>query len=1540
MGGGLFLTSGAAFENSNATTITVTRPKDETVRTSLKGIYLDKTSQVTNAGNLKIAMNGTAPNASANSFRNQGGDMTGIAVLGNDESVLSLLNKKGATIAIDMTIGNSAKDQTNGIRGYGMSIASNTRNEGTIDATVTANYGQVSADFEPFSAVGFNIDGENATNEPNLPKPRIENTGVMKADVTYTAQGMTPSISPSKARGWAMGFNMHGTSTFVNDGTLEARSHSTVLAKGASVQGSDFINNKDAVFEAEATGDGSFAAALQVGRPNGEMVEVPSYVLNDINGTLTLTASAPKGGAHGIYHSAGKIENKGTIIVSATGKNVNGVHLSKMDLERSTAVNPEFLNVGNLTITANALEAMPTESHTANGLLIETGKFTNTGSLTANVDVNGTARGIRVENGTFANAKGATTNLNVKSERDAYTTGFAAGVEILSKSTFDNAGALNIDLESHAHFIKGFSFKDKTSTLKNTGTITIVGVNHGDGQNQVENPSLTDVYGAYGIFTDSGESFSNGGNLNINVQSKKGKSHSIVANSASFANEESGNVNLTVNAYEDAAYGIQVVGVSGSASNAGTLTMDVTGGTTGKGNAYGLHANAKSYVANTGNMTFNLHGVTSAASNAEVGAIVTTGQGTKFKNSGRIDITGRRTGDIVTSGDVLGIRVADKGVFDNAEAGVITIDLGPTGNKQAANYYAVQVLDGSTFGNAGTVNITLDHEADNLGAVHGLLLASDAVVNNTATGSIKIDVSPEDVGLSDVLAINGQEATIRNYGTIETNGAVQVGSIVGSSASLDGGTVKFTGKDAVSTVTTELKTGTLENAGTLTVGAKDLPNWAVNVYDLKNTGTLNAGTLIALNSIDNTGVLNLDTTQRIAIGLSGKDAASGEHVTLVNRESGQLSINVDADPTLTTKSPHVAGLDLLIPTNAPDLTGGDFTNLGTTNITVKSEQGATYGIVADSAHESTIRNDGTLTINVAKIESDATYGTWGIKGNHNTTLVNTGALSIEGASAGDGFLQGIALYGSETSRGSFRNDGTTSITLSANDGLDPATATNAGAIGLHLRYGDGVNAGDMTFNIDGLRTDAIKFENGSTFTNSGSITVNSKASEGNDQAIYVVSGSTFTNAESGHFTYNYINEDPLLTTASSDGLSTTGGSSSVNQGTIDIHLKDLAQRETGKFMKGFYVGDKATFTNSGVINLTSETQGSVEAIDGAVAVNGVFENLGDVTLDVTSHGSDRQVWVGVGTLNNKKNLTVTALNDGNGDVVGFMHDWKFTTPDVQTLHVSNEKDMTLTLTANAGDALVFDMQGQERFDNAEGGVVTANVSGGTSAKGFVLGDTTIFANDGTLNLTLTGLAADATLAGFEALSDGMTATNSGDLTITLAGNGKTAAGLKSDVAGARFVNNDTLAINATGSFENLTGIDWAGEVANAGTITTNAGLNIGSVTGAGSLTVTGGDVRVGSLTDQQSVTLRNVGSAAFDTISMKSGTLSIESGKTTAKVTGTSTLKHLTNAGNLTLGGTLTLGASGAQGSLTNTGMRTWWGAYSIAAPLRPVTWT
>ena len=1106
MGGGLFLTSGAAFENSKATTITVTRPKDETVRTSLKGIYLDKNSQVTNSGNLKIAMNGTAPNASANSFRNQGGDMTGIAVLGNDESVLSLLNKKGATIDIDIAIGNSTKDQTRGIRGYGITMLSNTRNEGSIDATVTANYGQVSADFEPFSAVGFNIDGEKATNELNLPKPRIENTGVMKADVTYTAQGMTPSISPSKAKGWAMGFNMHGTSTFVNDGTLEARSHSTVLAKGASVQGSDFINNKDAVFEAEATGDGSFAAALQVGRPNSEMVEVPSYVLNDVDGTLTLTATAPKGGAHGVYQSAGKIENKGTITVSATGENVNGVHLSKMDLERSTAVNPEFLNVGNLTITANALEAMPTVAHSANGILLESGTLTNKRTITANVSADGYARGVRVFNSRLVNEKGGRIDLVAKSGDKIYSDGVAEGIWVGKNATVENAGELNIELDSRVHFVKGIGFEDGSSVLKNTGSITITGTSHGDGSFVADSTVIDQSADAYGMYLNTNESFANDGKVSIAVDSLKEGAKAIRLQQGKFTNNASGVVDMTVQAHEKAAYGIDLDGANGSANNAGTITMDVTGGTTEAATAFGIAHRAGSYVGNTGNMTFNLHGVTSEASNAEVGAIYTTGQGSKFKNDGRIDITGRRTEGVVNSGDLLGIRVVDKGVFDNAETGVITIGLGPTSNKQAANNYAVQVLNGSTFGNAGTVNITLDHEADNLGAVHGLLLASDAVVNNTATGSIKIDVSPEDVGLSDVLAINGQEATIRNYGTIETNGAVQVGSIVGSSASLDGGTVKFTGKDAVSTVTTELKTGTLENAGTLTVGAKDLPNWAVNVYDLKNTGTLNAGTLIALNSIDNTGVLNLDTTQRIAIGLYGKDAASGEHVTLVNRESGQLSINVDADSALLIQTGHVAGIDLFSPTNAPDLTGGDFTNFGTTNITVKSERGTNYGIVADSTHESTIRNDGTLTIDVTQTAADATYGVSGIRGNHNTTLVNNGTLSIEGATAGGGYLQGVVLYGSETSRGSFRNDGTTSITLSANDGLDPATETNAGAIGLHLSYGDGVNTGDMTLDIAGLRTDAIKLENGSTFTNSGSITVNSKASEGNDQAIFVISG--------------------------------------------------------------------------------------------------------------------------------------------------------------------------------------------------------------------------------------------------------------------------------------------------------------------------------------------------------------------------------------------------------------------------------------------------
>mgnify|MGYP007037116269 CR=1 FL=1 len=182
---------------------------------------------------------------------------------------------------------------------------------------------------------------------------------------------------------------------------------------------------------------------------------------------------------------------------------------------------------------------------------------------------------------------------------------------------------------------------------------------------------------AYGMYLNTNESFANDGKVSIAVDSLKEGAKAIRLQQGKFTNNASGVVDMTVQAHEKAAYGIDLDGANGSANNAGTITMDVTGGTTEAATAFGIAHRAGSYVGNTGNMTFNLHGVTSAASNAEVGAIVTTGQGTKFKNSGRIDITGRRTGDIVTSGDVLGIRVADKGVFDNAEAGVITIDLGP-----------------------------------------------------------------------------------------------------------------------------------------------------------------------------------------------------------------------------------------------------------------------------------------------------------------------------------------------------------------------------------------------------------------------------------------------------------------------------------------------------------------------------------------------------------------------------------------------------------------------------------------------------------------------------------------------------------------------------------------------------------------------------------------------------------------------------------------------------------------------------------------------
>lgn len=1504
LGGGVNLIKGATFSNNATATITVNRPVNEVVRTGLTGIRALNTSTITNAGNLSISMTGVAPTTAPNESRNQGGDMTGLYVAGTDDSIISLSNKKNSKLDINVNVSNAAEGQTNGIRPYGMILSSHAKNEGTMDVTVTGNYGKVTSDYGVFAAMGFNIDGENASKETALAHPRIENSGLMKANVSFNAQGMTTTLDPAKAKGWATGLNMHGTATLVNSGTLQSKATSTVNAKAASIQGSELINNKDAAFEAEATGNGSFAAALQVGRPNADMVEIPSYVLNDVNGTLTLTAKSPIGSSYGIYESAGKVENKGMLTVTAEGRDANGISLSNEDLERRDGSNPEFNNSGTLTVHANALETVPTMYHEAQALLLKTGSFVNSGTLDAFATASGLAEGMKISDASFTNQKGGILNLTVKSNQTVWQDGLAGGISIAPNSNVVNAGTINIDMESHAHFIKGFSFGDKSSTLTNTGTIKILGTNFGDGTH-VKEPTLKDTKNAYGMYLNGGEKFANDGTLIIGVNALKGVSMGIAAHDAEIANNAGGKMNITVKAYEQEAFGIDVYGASGCGNNAGTISFDATAGTTDNALARVIFLRNGGFFANTGTLDFKLRGTTDSASNADVMAADITGANTKFNNQGLVEISGNRT-SAGASGDVLGLRVNNGATLDNTETGSIDIALGPTGNHKYANNFGISVFDKAAFGNAGTVGIALNQEAGNLGTLYGLKLGADAVVNNSATGTIKIDVSPEAVGSSHAWAIHGDSAMIKNYGLIETNGAISLGSILGTASNANGGILKLTGKDAVSTVTGQLCLGTIENAGKLTVGSvysKTGTDVSLKAYDLLNTGTLNTDSGWFLNSVTNKGSLSFSTTNKsIALSVYGKELASGEHLTILNKKDALLNITAKPNAELSAKSTHVAGIDLFSPIDKPTMTGGDFINYGTATITVVGERGNTHGIIADSAHASTIQNDGKLTIDVTKTAADAAYNTFGIKGNHDTTLLNNGSLEITGTSTAERWLVGMALYGTASTHGNFKNSGTSKVTLK--ESALPVDPKNGNIFGYHSSWGTGTNTGSMTFDLAGYRSTGMNVDHSSSFLNQGDIAINIKPTDhssvsstelnsGLNRAMYV-SESTFTNDAKGTMTVKFLNEDAGLTTAFSDGFCLRAGGKFTNAGLITFELKDLGSRKARKWMKVISAAENTSFINDGIFNVISETNKAEEAFDAVLANDGTFINRNQLTFNVLSHESTRQLYAGHGKLHNEGTFEATVTNAGRGDVVGFIRDWD-DKPAQYTLSVRNEKTMNLTLKASNGSADLFAMLGKERFVNGASGVVRANVSAGTSANGWMLSDTTSFENGNELNLTLTGLKSTSKLIGLSSLNAGAVATNGGSLNLKLTGKGAEAYGLKSSIAEALFTNNGTLSIESTGTFGKVSAIDWAGKIANTGTIKTELGVKLGSLTNTG---------RVSTADMMVTGSIQNDRNAV-----MQIGTLKTKDGKTKIRNDGTLSISNAENRVTVQNTGVLAIGS-------------------------------
>ena len=466
-------------QNEGAISIKLTRESDDLVYGGDAGVWLGYEASLTNNGTITISSD-VATNGNfmmGASVANTMGTLSGISLSSGDlQTKQYLVNNADGVIDIDIKTENTKDGLTTGQRVYGASLASaNVQNTGKMYLDATADYGVVDAGFDAFASMALSFGEANTYSTDVGFIPVFENSGLIEGSATTIAEG----INVSSNKGWAIGFNLHGAVQFNNTGTIDLSAHSTSRSKAGSVEGSTFINDKDVTFEATTDAEGSFAYALNVGKPNAQVTQSRSYV--DNNGTLNLIAESQSGYAYGVYFTDGDFTNDGTITLDIDGGASRGIYLHKWDLEQAdTALNPVFVN-NNLikgTVTSDDFE-----QDYAAGIFMSLGEFTNNGTIDLDV-IGGRIQGLGTRDGSgtkFVNTKGNTLTLDIISNNEISHASISPidGIIASGLSTFENAGTVTVNLESHLDFVKGL-VSTSGGVLKNTGTTTINGTAYGD----------------------------------------------------------------------------------------------------------------------------------------------------------------------------------------------------------------------------------------------------------------------------------------------------------------------------------------------------------------------------------------------------------------------------------------------------------------------------------------------------------------------------------------------------------------------------------------------------------------------------------------------------------------------------------------------------------------------------------------------------------------------------------------------------------------------------------------------------------------------------------------------------------------------------------------------------------------------------------------------------------------------------------------------------------------------------------------------------
>ncbi len=1405
--GAIDVSRGSSFTNTNTTTITLTH-RDEDASpfggSGVKGIY---GSDLTNSGLLSITATGNSHVPQVTSSGNISPGINGI--YHGMDGVFT--NTKDGEIVISMSTEGS--EGAGATRLTAINIVTSGTNAGSISNTVTANYGEVSSDFQVYSADGFWLNGitntqitEAESDGYTIKNTEVEfiNTGTITTEVTMNAVGSHQTIDGAR------GFIAHQGANFTNQGTLNLTATGNgVAAKGLIASGSTVTNEN--IVEIEVSGQKANGIQSSYANINGK--NVAGHFINTVNGSVTGTVTGIDE-ANGVAVQQAVVENSGLIDLDVTAGKATGIGLY---------ANNASLNAESPAVFQN----------------LEGGKVV--------LDVTG---GVGGEN-------------------------LAGGISIGTDGAVTNAGTIEISMENRANFVKGISFATSTSTLTNTGTITITGTSWGD-VNTIEGKNA-DWQKAYGIALDGGsdglgEKFTNEGIINVDVDAMNGESRAIYSVNANsqFNNAASGTVNLTVDAHNGNAYGLFYNGDS-SGFNEGLIKITSTAGAVsssqGTGSAMSIRVGDGSIFENRvgGEIEITLVGSqleNSGSPDADGIDVIGELGGAKFTNSGKITITGSHQ-SMGTSGDLSAVVIAKDNEFVNNAGAELIVDLESSSNHQYANNYAFQ--NSGLFTNNGTVTITLAQDSESAGFAYGFsgTLTEDEEPSTTLinSGTITVTADGDAVG-NNVWAIY-TDNDVENSGTITTNASIYAHGIYGYN-NIEG-TLNLTGADSVSTITDILDVDSLTNAGTLTVqnAEHSTRSYVLRANNLENTGTIYTGQLTAADDstngesgaglIKNSGLIVITENQGNRFGY-----LSGNGSTLENTKNGVINIELTStlDHILSiSTSPQLVGLDMA---HNNDEVSGMLINAGTLTLTQEADRGQLHGIIFDGASGGYFDNSGTMSLTLTKTEDDADYNIWVFRVNHGGTFTNSGTLTLSGSmQSGGTTVYGLGLENANNPDDEdliFTNSGDIDINLATSTvvGEEYGTKNQPSMQGIRLKQSQFINTaeGTVDINLTGMHATGIYVYPDATFDNSGAVTITVKDHITNEyvsdpaHALNIagirLNGGSFVNQEGGSFVFDYINEDSSVTTSYADVLitsGTTGTSLLDNRGTLTINLKDLGHRQEFAYFNAAHIREGDTFKNSGTFTVNSTTNGADFAVDGLFVHSGNISNTGTFDLNITTLSGDKYAILsyGEGVFTNEKTLTLDAVNEGSGKITLLTYNPRRVETDSYEISSQfvNSGNLTATATGDSGSIVLLDYAEEQTFQNT--GTLTGTLSG-LNATGFVLADSTQFTNDKTVELTLKG-SGDGALTGVN-FTDSATFNNNGDLTINLEGTASEAVGITGGDLNV-LENNGNLTVNVADTLDNAKAIKVL-FANNSGAIEANGSVFIGTLQGEGSLSVTKG----------------------------------------------------------------------------------------------------